>query len=94
MSERCRSNLKDCPARHTKLGCILVSHHIFYPRSAYEEHSELASDFRELATNKVPMCKGKEMILHQEHPFGPPMPSEEVMRFCVEAERLRRELGR
>lgn len=91
--ERCRKNLLDCPARLSKTGCRLVLHHLYYPRSKYEQHSALAAEFRDLDVMKVPMCAGEEINHHRAFPEGPPMPTEEVMQYCVDRERERRELA-
>lgn len=88
--ERCSARRRgDCPL--SKAACGIISHHIFFPRGAYAPGVE--TDFRELQTNRVPMCKIEEIELHQANPEGPPKPSIEVMEHCVETERLRRELA-
>jgi hypothetical protein len=89
--EKCPRANKRCPEFHKKLGCHLVSHHIFYPASLYR--SELESEFRELDRNKVPMCKDEEGMLHETHPQGPPKPTTEVMLFCVQQEKVRKHLS-
>jgi hypothetical protein len=91
--ERCRKSLENCPARLSKEGCKIIMHHLFYPKSKYEEAGEVPAEFRELQINRVPMCKGREMILHRDQPEGPPMPTMEVMEAVVEMQRERRDLA-
>lgn len=90
--ERCHKRVEDCPARLSGEGCRVVSHHLFWPRQIYEDAGEMPSTFRELNTNRVPMCRGREMLLHQTTE-PPPMPSMAVMRHVVETQRLRHELS-
>ena len=88
--EPCPRGTPDCPRRLTKRGCTTIFHHIFYPESLYKTPLEI--EFRELWTNRVPMCAQEE---HELHLFTkpPPKPTEKVMRYCVEAEQPRRELA-
>ena len=88
--ERCPKARADCPRRLSKRGCTVVQHHIWFPESAYK--TKLEVEFRELWTNRVPMCAQEEHELHLlDQP--PPKPTKEVMRYCVEAERTHRELA-
>lgn len=88
--ERCPHASPRCPEASHKLGCHVVSHHIFWPASEYT--TPLEREFRDLPSNRVPMCKGKETELHDngEHP---PKPTSQVMQFCIDLYNLRKQLG-
>lgn len=88
--ERCPARLRaECPL--SRVACGIITHHIFWPRRDYEDGGAIPSQFRELAENKVPMCKAEEIELHKGEP--PPMPSFKVMRHVVETQKLRRDLA-
>lgn len=88
--ERCPHANRSCPEFSKKLGCVSVGHHIFWPESDYR--TPLEKEFRELPGNRVPMCKGQEVILH-ESGEKPPKPTSNVMRFCVDLFNYRKQLG-
>jgi hypothetical protein len=89
--DRCPRANQACPQYNNKLGCVLVRHHLFYPKRDYQ--TSLEKHFRELPENKVSMCMGQENEVHRVEPYGPPKPSTEIMLFCVNREQQRRELG-
>ena len=91
MPESCpRKWQTGCPRRQTKEGCFRVVHHLLYPASDYKPGLE--QDFRNLPANTVNMCKHVEEEIHRLQPEGPPKPTLEVMTYCVEQERLKRQL--
>lgn len=77
---------KECPLEEH----YLVRHHTAYPGSKYT--TPLEQEYRKLPSNKIEMCRFVEMELHRVNPNGPPKPTIEVMEYCVEQERLHREL--
>jgi len=92
--ERCPRRLQEqCPRRMSKRGCEVIVHHAFHPRSRFEEHSELAAQFRELPINKIPMCKQQEIELHDEESDGVEVPPVELMQMVVDNEMKRRRLA-
>ncbi len=88
--ERCRQHHEDCPRRLSQLGCRIILHHLFWPASEYT--TPLEKKFRELKINLVPMCEYEEIILHQTTE-PPPKPTETLMQYVVDHEKMRQELA-
>jgi hypothetical protein len=91
--ERCRKRLENCSARLSKEGCKVILHHLFYPERKYIEAGPEYVEFREHMEFRVPMCKGREIRLHQEEPDGPPLPEYSVVQAVNQALRSRKELA-
>jgi hypothetical protein len=92
MPEKCAKRWQsECPYRASKLGCFMVEHHMAYPSTKYKD--ELESEYRELPSNKVKMCRYVENELHKAMPEGPPVPSVQIMQYCVEREMDKRRLA-
>lgn len=88
--EACTKNHAECSARLSGRACTIVLHHIFHPESAYTTPLEI--EFRELITNRVPMCEYEEKRLHLET-APPPKPTKKLMEYCVAQNTLRESLA-
>lgn len=65
---------EDCKYRET--GCREDTHHIYYPRHAYKDSVSRA--FRELAVNKVVVCRSVHDEIHAD-PTVPKKPTRNEM---------------